>query len=114
MKLWQMTFFMEQKMFWNSRIKDLECRVHNLETDMFSLRDLLPRCRCNKSTSLGKYLSTHHITQQKAAEGLGLTQATVSRIVNGSYIPSKENMLKIYTYTNGEVQPNDFYGVSNG
>lgn len=101
-------------MFWDSRIKELERRVHNLEVDMVSMRDYLPRLQSDKTTSFERYLEKHNITQQEVAKALGISQAQISRIINGSFIPNKANMLKIYSFTNKEVTPNDFYGVGNG
>ena len=60
-----------------------------------------------------EYLQTKKITQEEVAKALGVSQATVSRWIQEDFIPSKEFMQKIIAYTNGEVQPNDFYGVTN-
>ena len=59
------------------------------------------------------YLTNKNITQEQAAKELGVTQATVSRWVQGDFVPSKELMLKIVAYTKGEVKPNDFYEAEN-
>lgn len=61
-----------------------------------------------------EYLTKHGITQEDAAKALETSQGSVSRWVQGDFIPNKETMQKIVAYTNGEVQPNDFYGVSDG
>ena len=49
-------------------------------------------------------------TQQQVADDLGVTQGVVSAWCSGDRLPRPENMQKIVEYTNGEVQPNDFYG----
>ena len=45
------------------------------------------------------------------AGDMNLSHPVVLRWSNGERIPTKENMQKIIVYTNGEVQPNDFYEV---
>lgn len=52
-------------------------------------------------------------TQEQMAIDLGVDQSAICNWEQGKKIPDKENMQKIIAYTNGEVQPNDFYGVSN-
>ena len=46
------------------------------------------------------------------ARDLDIAHPVVLRWSNGSRIPTKENMQKIIAYTNGEVQPNDFYNTA--
>lgn len=50
-------------------------------------------------------------TQQEMADSLGTTQAIYQKWESGETIPRPESMQKIVEYTNGEVQPNDFYNV---
>lgn len=57
------------------------------------------------------YLKKENITQEDAAKSLETTQGSISRWVKGDFIPNKETMQKIVAFTNGEVQPNDFYEV---
>lgn len=49
--------------------------------------------------------------QDKVAEDLKVDQSSVCCWEQGKKLPDKENMQKIVAYTNGEVQPNDFYEV---
>jgi len=46
------------------------------------------------------------------ARDLDIAHPVVLRWSKGSRIPTKENMQKIIAYTNGEVQPNDFYNTA--
>ena len=52
-------------------------------------------------------------TQEEVASFLGANQGMVQKWEKGVVIPTKEYMQRITTYTNGEVQPNDFYGVND-
>lgn len=60
---------------------------------------------------LTQWLEKENKTVADMARDLCLAHPVVLRWSNGSRIPSKENMQKIIVYTNGEVQPNDFYEV---
>lgn len=50
-------------------------------------------------------------TQEQVAADLGVAQVNVCYWENGERLPRAEAMQKIIAYTNGEVQPNDFYEV---
>ena len=50
-------------------------------------------------------------TQQEVADALGVFQSVIQKWESGETIPRPESMQKIVEYTNGEVQPNDFYNV---
>jgi transcriptional regulator with XRE-family HTH domain len=50
-------------------------------------------------------------TQQEVADALGVFQSVIQKWESGETIPRAESMQKIVEYTNGEVQPNDFYNV---
>ena len=63
--------------------------------------------------NFNEYLKNKEITLMQAAKDLGLPYEYIRRYAKGLIIPNKENMQKIVTYTSGEVQPNDFYGVAN-
>ena len=67
----------------------------------------------NEKMKFSEYLQTKKITQEEVAKALGVSQATVSRWIQEDFIPSKELMQKIVAFTNGDVQPNDFYGVED-
>lgn len=60
---------------------------------------------------LSEYLIKYNINQEDIASALETTQATISRWVNGDFVPSLENMQKIIAFTKGEVTANDFYEV---
>lgn len=56
-----------------------------------------------------EYLKEKNITQERAADELGVDQAQISYWTRGLKIPRPENMKKIAEWSNGSVQPNDFY-----
>lgn len=58
-----------------------------------------------------KWILENHKNIADVARDLGLTHCVVRTWAEGIRIPTKENMAKIIAYTNGEVQPNDFYEV---
>lgn len=60
---------------------------------------------------LQDYRKQENKTQEQVADELGVAQSNIASWENGIRIPTKENMQKIIAYTNGEVQPNDFYEV---
>lgn len=63
--------------------------------------------------TLTEWLKKEHKRVADMARDMKLSHPVVLRWSNGSRIPTKENMQKIIAYTNGEVQPNDFYEVSD-
>ena len=56
-----------------------------------------------------EYLKEKNITQEQAAAELGVLQGVISMWVNGERLPRPENMKKIVEWSQGKVQPNDFY-----
>lgn len=62
---------------------------------------------------LQDYRKQENKTQEQVAEELGVAQSNIASWENGIRIPTKDNMQRIVAYTNGEVQPNDFYEVSD-
>ena len=56
-----------------------------------------------------KYLEKHGLTLAAAAESLGCTQQAVSLWEKDQRIPQKDQMKKIYEWSNGEVTAMDFY-----
>ena len=42
---------------------------------------------------------------------IGTTEMAVRRYCRGDRIPAKEQMQRIWQATNGDVTPNDFYGL---
>lgn len=57
---------------------------------------------------LREYLDKREVTQEAMAEAIHTTPATISRIVNGLNIPSIDMSVRIKTYTDGYVTPDDF------
>jgi transcriptional regulator with XRE-family HTH domain len=62
---------------------------------------------------LQDYRKQENKTQEQVAEELGVAQSNIASWENGIRIPTKDNMQRIVAYTKGEVQPNDFYEVSD-
>jgi transcriptional regulator with XRE-family HTH domain len=66
---------------------------------------------------LQKYLKKHNFTQQsfidliEMAKDVKIPQSTLAKWILDIRIPRKEEMLILYEITEGEVQPNDFYGI---
>ena len=66
---------------------------------------------------LQKYLKKHNFTQQsfidliEMAKDIKIPQSTLAKWILDIRIPRKEEMLILYEITEGEVQPNDFYGI---
>ena len=64
---------------------------------------------------LKEYLKENNYTQSKFINelykqtGHKLSQGGLSKYMIGQRTPRKEEMLKIYEFTKGAVQPNDFY-----
>ena len=67
------------------------------------------------SMKLKEYLKENNYTQGKFINelykqtGHKLSQGGLSKYMIGQRTPRKEEMLKIYEFTKGAVQPNDFY-----
>jgi len=68
---------------------------------------------------LKEYLKVNNYTQDKFIKelqkqtGHKLSQGGLSKYIIGQRTPRKEEMLIIYEFTNGEVQPNDFYNLQS-
>lgn len=58
-----------------------------------------------------QWLEKNNKTVAQVARDLGLTHCVVRTWAESERIPTKENMQRIVAYTNGEVQPNDFYHI---
>ena len=59
-----------------------------------------------------EWLEKENKSVADAARELDLTHCVVLKWANGDQIPREENMKRIVEMTNGEVMPNDFYGVT--
>jgi transcriptional regulator with XRE-family HTH domain len=57
------------------------------------------------------YLATHSIPANDFAQRVGTTAATISRIANGQVMPRKALMVAILQETEGQVTPNDLFGL---
>jgi len=53
------------------------------------------------------------LTQQQVAEGAGIKQPTVSRLVNRKSMPDGATLLKIVAFTGGHVRADDFWLVAS-
>lgn len=47
------------------------------------------------------------------ARALCVKHTVALRWANGCRVPSKENMQKIYEWSGGQVEPNDFYNIND-
>ena len=61
--------------------------------------------------TLSEFLSERGLTDERFAQSVGVSRTTVLRWRNG-LIPERETMTRIVEATDGEVTPNDFYGVA--
>jgi len=62
-----------------------------------------PIKRENAGDDLLKFIHDKRITQKQIAEKCDLTEATISRIINGLHIPNRMTLLKINKYLSGLV-----------
>ncbi len=66
---------------------------------------------------LSTYLKDKQHTQKtfieevEMATSVKIPQSTLAKWILGIRIPRKEEMLLLYDVTEGQVQPNDFYGI---
>lgn len=60
--------------------------------------------------TLDQYLAAKRLTETAFAGMVGANQATINRLKRGS-VPGAALMARIIEVTNGEVTPNDFYGI---
>ena len=61
---------------------------------------------------LQQYLDEKKQTVADLARALEVQHTVALRWAKDIRIPSKENMQKIYEWSGGEVEPNDFYNVN--
>ncbi len=57
---------------------------------------------------LGAWLTAKEMLPSAFADGIGVDKSLVSRWLDGSVIPRRDNMRRIREFTNGEVTANDF------
>lgn len=58
-----------------------------------------------------KFLKNEGLTIAAFARLIGVSPVSVSRYLSGDRFPDQKTMQSIYEATNGEVTPNDFYGI---
>ena len=60
-----------------------------------------------------EFLKKERWSVARIAKELDMNNATLTKWKYGHAIPrKKEDMLKIYEFTNGKVTPTDFYGIN--
>lgn len=57
------------------------------------------------------FLKEEQLSIARFARKLDICESTVTKWKYNDVIPRKEEMLKIYEFTNKRVSPNDFYGI---
>lgn len=57
--------------------------------------------------TLHEYLSRHALRPAEFARSLGVSAATISRVLNGRVVPRRALMAAIHAATGGRVTPND-------
>ena len=62
-------------------------------------------------TIFGQWLLEHGISTADAAAELGLSRMAVWRYATGRQRPTDEIKLKIWLYTRGAVEPNDWFDL---
>lgn len=61
---------------------------------------------------LSSWLQKHHLKQRDLADKLGTGKARAHRIYHGKIIPKPNEVVAIYHWSRGQVQPNDFYDLA--
>lgn len=62
---------------------------------------------------LKEFMKKENISIEKAAKDLDFSYEDIRRYIKESVIPRPKNMQKIYDWSGGVVQPNDFYLSAN-
>lgn len=62
--------------------------------------------------TLQEYLEKNEKRTADLARAVDVKHCVARRWVRGEAIPTKETMQKIYEWTDGEVEPNDFYNIN--
>lgn len=60
--------------------------------------------------ALRKFRIEKGLTQADLARALNASKGTISKWENGEAIPRREQMVRIHTFTKGEVSPGSFFG----
>ena len=61
---------------------------------------------------LAHYLELEGNSASKLAEATNVAVSTITRAAKGEITPSRKLMALIYEKTNGQVTPNDFWGIA--
>ena len=61
--------------------------------------------------TLSQYLEMNDLTLAQLAQACGTSASTILRIKEAEVAPSKRVMLAIWKATNGQVCPNDVFGL---
>ena len=61
-------------------------------------------------SALSEWMNANQMTETKFSSLVGVTQGTISRILNGKNLPDWKTMEAIFLATSGLVTPNDFAG----
>lgn len=62
--------------------------------------------------TLKDYLALEGNTATRLAEATEVSVSTITRAAEGTTIPSRELMGRIFKATGGTVTPNDFFGIA--
>lgn len=54
-------------------------------------------------------MNNYNLSVGDMADKIGVTPSAVYLWINGSRVPDRKYMAKIFDLTDGQVQPNDFY-----
>ena len=60
--------------------------------------------------TLRQWIETQNMTQQQAADLLGVHAVTLNRYLSGKLTPRRAMLEKVREVTGGAVQPADFFG----
>ena len=63
---------------------------------------------------LDDWCDRENLSVSELADLLAVRYSTAYRYLRYGWIPSHDNMRKIYLLTKGVVQPNDFFGIDSG
>ena len=61
---------------------------------------------------LSAWLKTKNLKQTDLAKKLRTGKARAHRIYHGKILPRTDEVVKIYHWSKGQVEPNDFYDLS--
>ena len=61
---------------------------------------------------LATFLANQQLRTADFARVFGVKHCVARRWVRGEAIPNKRSMEKIYEWSGGEVEPNDFYNIN--